>query len=136
MGKFGGKEKSPATVYPVKIDDDAKVYVLLEGEGEGSQSQQSSSSSSSSSSSFRPSASGTRARAILRLNMGERPRPRDTPICLSLLDAVLRPGTITPSPTHTHFTHSCTLSHSVSVFSLFSLSVLSHSLTVIVLYVT
>ena len=87
MGKFGGKENSPATVYPVQIDDDKKVYVLLEGNA-GDFDQQRASS---------PTARGTRTNAKApktpRLSMGERPRPMDTNICLSLLDGVLSPCT-------------------------------------------
>ena len=87
MGKFGGKENSPATVYPVKIDDDKKVYVLLEDIVLPSKQQQQKPLISSA-------ARGTRAisKASAWLNIGERPRPMDTNICLSLLDGVLRPG--------------------------------------------
>ena len=121
MGKFGGKEGSPATVYPVKIDYGSDVSsssgVSSGSSGSGVSGSNSNSGSSSSSNSgttdkesakvyvllegdpqappSRPSARVTRARASAWLNMGERPRPLDKPICLSLLDGVLSPGRCT-----------------------------------------
>ena len=84
MGKFGGKEKSPATVYPIQIDDDKKVYVLLEG----NQGNQLSSSPLTASGSKTRTTTSTSA----SLSIGQRPRPLDTNICLSLLDKVLSTG--------------------------------------------
>ena len=119
MGKFGGKEGSPATVYPVKIDygsDGSSSSGVSGGSSGGSSASNSASNSNSGSSSSsgtsgkesakvyvllegdpqappsRPSARVTRARASAWLSMGERPRPLDKPICLSLLDGVLSPG--------------------------------------------
>ena len=92
MGKFGGKEKSPATVYPVQIDNDQKVYVLLEG----NQSNQLSSSSSVTTASGGSKAARATMTSSLSTNamfrMDQRPRPIDTNICLSLLDKVLSSG--------------------------------------------
>ena len=84
MGKFGGKEKSPVTVYPIQIDEDKKVYVLLEG-NQGKQL---------SSSPLTASGSKTNAKTSTStwLSIGQRPRPIDTNICLSLLDKVLSTG--------------------------------------------
>ena len=84
MGKFGGKEKSPATVYPVEVED-GQVYVQL-GEGGGSSSSSASSVGGNALSVFDP------LGMVVSAPVVGRPRPLDSRICLSLLDTALPPG--------------------------------------------
>ena len=76
MGKFGGKEKSPATVYPVEVEG-GQVYVQLEA----------------------PVLASTDGMSVfdplgmtVNVPVVGRPRPMDSRICLSLMDNAMPPG--------------------------------------------